>query len=83
MTIFVTKWALTLGIVRYENANVSDESPGDVWLDGKYGMIHFHGNEWHTDYQSAKDDAEKRLARKMFSIEKQLQKLRSMTFDQP
>jgi hypothetical protein len=73
--IYVTKYALTVGIL---------EKEGEIDADGRYaycgerGRIEsqiFHGNDWHRTRAEAQQDTLRRIAAKRKSIQKVLDKL--------
>ena len=81
--VFVTKYALTAGIRQVKAEICSDTmirvAPGD-WSESTTYPIYFHGKDWHVTLREAQIDAEKRLARRIASLEKQLKGLRKMSF---
>jgi hypothetical protein len=83
MTIFITKWALTRGILKFGGAELDPDHPDRIASVPGKRLEHFHGSEWHVTWEAAVDNAEKRRDLKIVSLEKQIQKLREMTFDAP
>lgn len=73
--VYVTKYALTKGI---------QVSKGNIFNDCKSircsSYCSFHGNEWHTDFESALKQCEKMRHRKIKSLKEQIKKLESMEF---
>jgi len=81
VTIYVTKYALTQGVLRFDDAEVIN----DVAVIRQTGCYdtYFHKNQWHRTFEEAKAQAEDMRRRKMASVKKQLAKLEAMTFDAP
>lgn len=76
ITVWVTKWALTSGIIETE-AEVRDEEM--VNCGSRYG--YFHGNDWHRTRVAAVQRAEVMRLKKIASLKKQLEKLEKMRFE--
>jgi hypothetical protein len=70
ITVWVTKWALTLGVIETDG-EVIDE--GMVGCGRKYG--YFHGNDWHRTREAAVLRAEEMRLKKIASVKKQLEKM--------
>ena len=81
MKVYITKYALSSGILLID---VDDRGDGVV-KDKSNSLLFFHGegNEWHRTFASAKPRAEEMRVAKIASLEKQLAKLRAMTFEEP
>ncbi len=75
MKIWVTKWALTKGILEYDGAEVSERSDRHVSIDRRTHLIHFHKPFWHTTREAAVEHANKMRLRKIKSLQKQIEKL--------
>jgi hypothetical protein len=74
MKVWITRYALTLGILAKEAEQVS---PTMI----KAGRnCFFMGPDWHVSEDSAKHQAERMRVAKIASVEKQLAKLRAMVF---
>lgn len=78
MTVWITKYALTAGIKKYEaeklnNDMVKVQEPGCF-------VMYFHGRQWHADLGSAIAKAEVMREAKIKSLEKSLAKLKKMSF---
>ena len=89
MNIYVTKWALTQGILKME-ADKTDETiypnrtVGTASVPGNPGKSYtqnFHGNEWHPTMSQAIERAEEMRRRKIVSLQKQMEKLQNLKFD--
>lgn len=77
-TIWITKYALTKGILKGVGV-VSDDSEVvrvDT-LSSKKSTSYFHGRgkDWHLSEEGAKSQAERMRQRKILSLQKQLAKL--------
>ena len=75
--IYVTKYALTQGILFYPDAEKCEESNTNMVAvrDGSPYTQFFHGNDWHLTLESANERALAMVAAKRRSIEKQIRKL--------
>lgn len=76
ITIWVSKYALTKGILKVENAETSDDFP----IIAMCGYVSYYGNDWHRTEAEAIARAEEMRVAKIKSLEKQITKLRAMTF---
>lgn len=82
--IWVTTYALTKGIVVFENVEVEDPRFPDMLVITKgSARIHFHGkgSNWHTDRESAVRKAVKMQSDKIKSIQKQIARIEKLKFD--
>lgn len=82
MKVWVTKYALTSGILEME-ANQSGDLiyvkgglVGDAYYYGQY----FHKGEWFKTREDANEKAEQMRQRKLCSLQKQMTKLQKMEF---
>lgn len=80
MKVFITKHALTTGIEEREVEFSSDDSTM-VCHAVRWGVIFYHRGEWHESIESAQRKARQMQERKIAALEKQLAKLRALTFD--
>ncbi len=79
--VWVTKYALTSGIQHHTNAeHCVGTSTRMIKVPGPYGGACFHGDDWHRTRADAAAHAEKMRDRKIAALEKQIKKLRAMTF---
>lgn len=78
MKVWITKYALTSGILERE-AEVCTDSTISVKGTG-YCTVCFHGNEWHKSRESAIAKAEEMRKKKIASLKKQIEKLEKMEF---
>ena len=80
-TAYVTKHALTYGIVRIEAEDRFDISPDMIGDAGrKWGSFHGEGKEWHRTPESALARAEKMRASKIASLKAQIGRLQKRQF---
>jgi len=76
MEVYVTKYALTQGIL-IEDAEYLDNG---YWkVEGHYSL--YNKNECFTDKESAIKNAEERRIKKLQSLDKQIKKYSAMSFD--
>ena len=78
-TAFVTKYALTMGIMKIEKAHVSRGSPG-MLCTPRSGYFHIEGKDWHRTEEAAYERADKMRAAKLSALKKQAARIQSMTF---
>ena len=76
MKVFVTKWALTKGILEIE---VVMESPTLVRAKNSVWEC-FHGEQWHTTLEAAEDQANSMRIKKIASLTAQIARLRQLPF---
>ena len=79
---YITKYALTKGIVRREVHDCFDISL-DMVADVGSGNVSYHGNDWYRTYDDALRQAESMRLKKISSLKKQIAKLEKMTFAEP
>ena len=78
MKVFITKYALTVGI---QEAEVEHSNcPGEVVKRERFGTTSFHAKEWYMDMNEAKVRAEVMRTAKINSLEKSIKKLNEMDF---
>ena len=84
-TAYVTKYALTKGILEMQVEDCAPNLPGVVRVDRGGPSIHFHGEgrDWHRTQKGARQRAEKMRSRKIDSLAFQIDRLRLMFFDAP
>lgn len=79
MKVFVTKYALTLGIQEREVIDVGHGSVRDTaTLMPQYFQI--EGKGWHKTMESAIKEANRMRDSRIKALEKQIQKLKQLTF---
>lgn len=77
MKVYITKYALTKGILEREG----EEQPGG-YARAKVGIFtnFFNSREWYSTKQGAVKDAAQRRDRKIASLQKQIAKLEKLKF---
>ena len=77
--IWVTKWALTQGILKLDARDVGD----GLMKIGSCLYVHDEGCEWHRTPQAAVARAEELRQKKVKSLEKALKVLRAKKIEAP
>lgn len=78
---YVTKYALTQGILIVRDGVIDHYADGAgifrmmLTVRTNYVPLHFHGDDWHESLESAQAKANKMLAAKLKSLDKQRAKL--------
>ena len=80
MKAYITKYALTEGILEFDNAEVNVENPEMLIISDGARMIFFHGKHWHKTRQVAVDEAEIMRLKKISSLNKSIKKFESLKF---
>lgn len=80
MKVYITKYALTLGIQEREvevgtNGSVVDKSTGMTQY------FHDEGKGWHRTIESAIKEANRMRESRIKALEKQIEKLKKLTFE--
>ncbi|NIP54118.1 MAG: hypothetical protein GWN00_01475 [Aliifodinibius sp.] len=78
--VYVTKYALTTGIYKI-NAQISSKYPKLI-RDVNFPDGFYRGNEWHTDFESAKITAQEMAKKKLKSLEKARDKINKLIFSE-
>lgn len=84
MKFYITKYALTKGIVEVDSDNVRDLKVKEARLyffDGQSWLHSYSPGEWYADKSDAIVDAEYRKKKRIASLQKQIAKLESMKFE--
>jgi len=77
--VWITKYALTQGILEKEADNANVE--GLIYIIGNRTETYINeGKDWHKTKEIAIKHAEEMRKRKIANVEKQLQKLKDMKF---
>lgn len=80
MTVYITKYALTQGIL-WREVQQSELAPKMVTCINGHGQREcFHKPYWHTTRSAARKHAETMRMRKIVSLDFQIKKLESLTF---
>jgi hypothetical protein len=80
MKVFITKYALTKGILEFDDAEICNSS-GMIKISELGGNGYFFDKEWHRDKESAIAKAEEMRLKSIKSHEKAILKLQKMRFD--
>ena len=83
MKVYITKYALTQGIIEVDGGSVREVEIKDGRLRYKksYTQVYCAG-EWYTEKGMAVADAEHRKQKKIASLKKQISKLEAMQFSE-
>lgn len=78
MKAWITKYALTSGIIEVNDA----EESGDMicYKHGSPYVQYAHGEDWWTNFEVAKNRAEQMRQAKIASLKKQIAKLEKLEF---
>lgn len=80
MKVWITKYALTKGILEMKCVQSGDTSVREAG-DPFPTYYHGEGNEWHRTKESAIKKAEEMRQKKIDSLKKQIKKLEEMRFE--
>lgn len=80
MKVWITKYALTQGIIKSEAEDCGDRMIRVKNENGYFEYYHGEGKEWHKTEESAIEKAEQMRQKKIESLKKQIQKLEKMKF---
>ncbi|MDP9528559.1 hypothetical protein [Pseudomonas protegens] len=79
MKVWITKYALTAGIIEAEG---DIAAPGMIrYKDGGSFLQFAHGSDWHTTERDAFNRAEEMRQKKITSLQKQIKKLEGMQIE--
>lgn len=81
MKVFITKYALSKGIIEADLALREDGKSCYGILDGSYYPCGYYGNDFHLDYDSALKDCENRRTKKIAALKKQILQIETKSFD--
>lgn len=82
MRVWITKYALTQGIIEKEVREGGKGFEGMIVTKDKYpACFHGEGKEWHRTKESAIKEAEEMRKKKIESLKKQIKKLEVMKFE--
>jgi len=76
MKVYITKYALTKGILIKES-EISSNTDDMIRVNG---LEFYHKPEWHLNEKDAIQQAEKMRSIKISSLEKQLEKIKKLNF---
>ena len=80
MRVWITKYALTKGIIEVDAKLTSSDSVSIVELNTDLNMHWFYKGDWYSDKESAIKKAEEMRQKKIASLKKQIEKLEQMKF---
>lgn len=72
MNVYVTKYALSLGIIERELVSEKGTMAEVKWPGGMNGVFYLHGKDWHRTRVEAVAHAEKMRLKKVASLRKQI-----------
>ncbi len=78
MKVYITKYALTKGIIETEDAEICYNISENMIRSKKYG--YFHKNDWQATKEGAVLRVEVMRIKKIESLKKQIEKLDKMKF---
>ncbi len=78
MIVYITKYALTKGIVEAEGV---EKSVTMIAVKGKFGDAYYHNNEWHTNKGAAIEMAKRMQNRRIASLQKSMESVKKLKFD--
>ena len=70
MKVYITKYALSTGIIETDDAEICSNISGNMISSKKYG--YFHGNDWHKKKEDAVLRAEVMRIKKIESLKNKL-----------
>ena len=79
-TVYITKYALTQGIIKVDDVTTNTPD-GSVRIPDWGCTTRFHKEQWHLTKADAIKKAESMRDNKITSFEKQLVKLKAMKFE--
>ncbi len=80
MKVWITKYALTKGILE-EEGEVSKNNADYLMVKDYCQDFYEEGNEWHKTRESAIKKSEEMRLKKIESLKKQIEKLEKMKFE--
>lgn len=81
MKVWITKYALTQGIVEAEAKKTSNDSVSINIKDLAFPTNWFYKGDWHENKNDAIKKAEEMRQKKNASLKKQIEKLEEMRFE--
>jgi len=80
-TAWVTKYALTEGVLKMQVEDCFHISPDMVTKVGGSYRAHYHGKDWHRSHEAAIERAKEMQAAKLASLDKQRERIAKLSFD--
>lgn len=81
MKVWITKYALTKGIIEVDGELISSDFVSILNRGLSLPTHWFYKGDWHSDKQSAIKKAEEMRQKKIESLKKQIKKLEEMSFE--
>ena len=81
MKVWITKYALTKGVIEADGELTSSESVSILNRGLSLPTHWFYKGDWHSDKQSAIKKAEEMRQKKIESLKNQIEKLEGMRFE--
>ena len=81
MKVWITKYALTKGVIEADGELTSSDSVSILNRDLSLSTHWFYKGDWFSDKESAIQKAEEMRQKKIASLKKQIEKLDRMRFD--
>ena len=81
MKVWITKYALTRGIIEADGKLTSSDSVSILNRDLSLPTHWFYGSDWHYDKKSAIHKAKEMRQKKIASLKKQIKELERMRFE--
>lgn len=81
MKVWITKYALTKGIIEADGELISSDSVSILNRGLSLPTHWFYKGDWHSGKQSAIKKAEEMRQKKIESLKKQIEKLEEMRFE--
>lgn len=81
MKVWITKYALTKGIIEVDAMLTSSDSISIKELNSDLNSNWFYKGDWYSDKESAIKKAEEMRQKKIESLKKQIKKLEEMRFE--
>ena len=81
MKVWITKYALTKGIIEADGELTGSESVSILNRGLSLPTHWFYKGDWHSDKQSAIKKAEEMCQKKIESLKRQIKKLEEMRFE--
>lgn len=79
-TAYITKFALTSGIMEREVEDCFDTSPNMISVVGTKYPTHYHKGDWFRSMAEAVAKAESMRSRKIVSLEASIAKIKALKF---
>jgi hypothetical protein len=80
MRVWITKYALTTGVFEVADAELFANNSAVTWKSKEGYSQYAHGKDWHRTREDAFARAEEMRVQKLASLEKQINRLRELTF---